>query len=219
VIRMEILLKLTRIASMRYYVYVIIDPRNQQPIYVGKGTRNRMYKHWSYMMNGTTGRSNMKLYNKLTSIFRHGYTRPIYRKLFKTNDEQLAYAMEVFWIAVIGRKTLCNLTDGGDRLPLMTKDRLRALGIKRDNWLGMKHTPETLLRMSKAQLGRKRTPNQLAAMRQANLTRQKLTADDVRVIRSDNRVQRIVADEYGVTQTLISQIKLGKKHSFVASLN
>lgn len=38
----------------------------------------------------------------------------------------------------------------------------------------------------------------------------KLTADQVEAIRADTRVQRVIAEEYGVAQTLISQIKLRK---------
>ena len=40
--------------------------------------------------------------------------------------------------------------------------------------------------------------------------RRKLTKDQVVAIRSDDRLQRIIAAEYGVAQTTISDIKLGK---------
>lgn len=36
----------------------------------------------------------------------------------------------------------------------------------------------------------------------------KLSTDDVLAIRSDNRVQRLIAQQYGVRQTLVSAIKL-----------
>jgi len=31
-----------------YYLYVLIDPRNGEPFYVGKGRGNRMYDHWDH---------------------------------------------------------------------------------------------------------------------------------------------------------------------------
>jgi hypothetical protein len=37
-----------------------------------------------------------------------------------------------------------------------------------------------------------------------------LTPDEVRAIRADNRIQRIIAEEYHVSQTLISRIKMRK---------
>lgn len=38
----------------------------------------------------------------------------------------------------------------------------------------------------------------------------KLSDEKVRAIRADSRVQRVIADEYGLSQTLISQVKLRK---------
>ncbi len=63
------------------------------------------------------------LYNKLTDIFLAGYSSPIYHRLFHHEDERLCFWVERFWIDVIGRSstgngTLCNLTDGGDGVPL-----------------------------------------------------------------------------------------------------
>lgn len=39
----------------------------------------------------------------------------------------------------------------------------------------------------------------------------KLTEDQVAAIKDDSRVQRIIAEEYGVSQSMISYIKLNKK--------
>jgi hypothetical protein len=39
----------------------------------------------------------------------------------------------------------------------------------------------------------------------------KLTADDVRAIRADRRIQRVVAAEYGVARTVVSRIRSGTR--------
>lgn len=80
-------------------------------------------------------RRNPKLYNKLTAIFRAGYQSPIYVKLIENVSENLAFAMEVFWIASIGRENLCNMTSGGD-------------GTR-----GLKHSEEHNMKVSAAKKG------------------------------------------------------------------
>ena len=46
--------------------------------------------------------------------------------------------------------------------------------------------------------------------------RSKLTESDIPLIRADSRVQRVIAEEYGVDQSIISEIKSGKRWSHVA---
>jgi hypothetical protein len=107
---------------MRYYVYLIRDPRNLDPIYVGKGYDDRMFDHWSMMCRGAC--ENPKLYNKLTKIFTSGFIEPVYEILFRSDNEKLAFAMEVFWIFVIGLENLCNLTGGGRQPPSRIGSRM-----------------------------------------------------------------------------------------------
>ena len=89
------------------------DPRNFEPIYVGKGCNGRMFKHWENMLCGKPGGA-LKLYRKLTSIFRAGYSAPIYEKLLECADEKACFLVERFFIKSIGRENLCNYTDGGE---------------------------------------------------------------------------------------------------------
>jgi hypothetical protein len=96
-----------------YYTYVLRDPRDFEPIYVGKGYGKRIWSHWQHMLAGRQG-TNRKLYNKLTSIFQAGYSAPIYEKWLECADEKLCLWMERFLIKSIGRKDLCNLSDGGE---------------------------------------------------------------------------------------------------------
>jgi hypothetical protein len=97
-----------------FYTYVIRDPRNMEPIYVGKGCNGRMHEHWNYMMNASARSNNPHLYRKLTAIFRAGYTAPIYERVLECEDEKSCFLMERFLIQTFGRKNLCNMTDGGE---------------------------------------------------------------------------------------------------------
>jgi len=36
---------LSTIERLKYYVYALIDPRNNKPFYIGKGKDNRIYNH------------------------------------------------------------------------------------------------------------------------------------------------------------------------------
>lgn len=42
---MEKSFKQSVIEGLRYYVYVLVDPRDNRIFYVGKGTGNRVYQH------------------------------------------------------------------------------------------------------------------------------------------------------------------------------
>jgi NUMOD3 motif len=92
---------------------VLRDPRDFEPIYVGKGNGRRIFRHWIEMLGGRSDK-NRKLYNKLTTIFRAGYSAPIYEKWLQCDDEKACFLMERFLINTFERKNLCNLTDGGD---------------------------------------------------------------------------------------------------------
>jgi hypothetical protein len=119
-----------------FYTYLIVDPRNMEPVYVGKGSNRRMKEHWQCMLRDQRN-VNRRLFNKLTDIFVAGFTSPIYVTLFETPFQNAAFAMEAFWIAVIGRWNLCNIRDGGgssEYAPETGEAISRALkGIKRSD--------------------------------------------------------------------------------------
>lgn len=157
---------------------------------------------------------NPKLYNKLTQIFLAGYSAPIYQKWFTTTDEDLAYAMEVFWIAVIGRENLCNLTDGGEggkpKGEMNNHAKLtekQVIAIRAD---ARKHkaianaynvAPSTI-----SSIKNKTTWNHLQgeAVRTA---RKRLTPQEAIAIRSDTRFAKEIADAYGMNVSTIHCIK------------
>jgi hypothetical protein len=100
-----------------YYVYVYKDPRptkNQQVVYVGKGTGDRDLSHWS------RGSHNKPLQDFLSHLRQRGL-EPIRQRILETLDEAEAFKKEIELIALYGRRnigtgTLFNLTDGGEGL-------------------------------------------------------------------------------------------------------
>ena len=96
----------------KYYVYVLYRAYGERlPCYVGKGTGSRVKQH---------ERLGASHYNKhLAAILaKCGGTLP-YAIVFRSNDEQAAFAEERRLIALYGRTVnrsgcLCNLTDGGE---------------------------------------------------------------------------------------------------------
>ena len=85
-----------------YYVYIYIDPRNNQPFYVGKGKGDRYKVHLNETKTTTI---NIKKYHKIQKILGLGLT-PIIQ--FHTNnvDEETAYRIEEELIMKYGRKDL-----------------------------------------------------------------------------------------------------------------
>lgn len=94
------------------YTYVYRDPsRSNEPIYVGKGTGNRAYRH----LKST---HNKHFAARLAKMKREG-VEPIIEFLCKDVDDELAQLCEVEAIDLYGRLDLCkgpllNHTDGGN---------------------------------------------------------------------------------------------------------
>lgn len=110
----------------KYYVYVYLDPRKKgefsygdykfeyEPIYIGKGVRNRINQH---LINVNKGKTSL-FYNKLRKIIKDGFT-PISIKLIENLTEYDSLIYEKDLINLIGRVdietgSLCNMTEGGE---------------------------------------------------------------------------------------------------------
>jgi hypothetical protein len=91
--------------TLKWYVYVLIDPRDEMIFYVGKGTGDRMYAHKKMSHN--------KLIRERFSGIESAGLKVIHEKWIESDDEAFCYAMEKFLIPSIGRGTLCNLRFGG----------------------------------------------------------------------------------------------------------
>ena len=70
---------------MKYYVYILIDPRNEQPFYVGKGYKNRMMSHESEVRRGQF--TNKEKCETIQSIW-DGGLHVKYEQIFVENDAQ-----------------------------------------------------------------------------------------------------------------------------------
>ena len=97
---------------MKYYVYELIDPRDGNVFYVGKGKNNRMYRHYNSVKNNKIPNNNKHLYNKIKQLIDNNLI-PICNKIYESDDENSCYIKEIEHILEIGIDNLCNLTYGG----------------------------------------------------------------------------------------------------------
>jgi len=125
---------------MRYYVYALIDPsNNNQPFYIGKGLDNRLQSHFKKAMAGSTNaidslikgcdtksimthaingynqtENTIQLSIKINKLLARGYNHTqIGRVIGKKLDESTALAVEACLIkSVYGIDNLINLVEG-----------------------------------------------------------------------------------------------------------
>lgn len=93
---------------MTYYVYELVDPRNNKVFYVGKGKGKRLFEHQKEALKGSMHRkcvlireilnSNLEVITNIVKYF---------------DDEQKAYDYEVQLISEIGLSNLTNILKGG----------------------------------------------------------------------------------------------------------
>lgn len=93
----------------KYYVYKLIDPRSNQPFYIGKGKNDRMYDHEKEVRNGNH-LSNKKLNNRIRELLSENLNIE-YKQVYFTNDNDEAYRKETELIRKYGLENLCNLTE------------------------------------------------------------------------------------------------------------
>jgi hypothetical protein len=92
----------------RWYVYVLIDPRDGKPFYVGKGTGDRMHNHESMVRRGAVDNANKC--QRIREIIESGASVE-YLVSADFFDEQAAYAHEAELIAEYG-EMLTNISHG-----------------------------------------------------------------------------------------------------------
>lgn len=101
--------KMKLLPGSKYFVYLLVDPRNEQIFYIGKGTKKRPYDHIkeSYKIKTL---NNFKS-NRITEILNSQYDVNII--YFETElDESEAFKIERLLISTIGTKNLTNISGG-----------------------------------------------------------------------------------------------------------
>lgn len=89
--------------SAKWYVYELVDPRNNEVFYVGKGCGDRMYQH-----GNSSDKTNPKKLNKINSI---GFDNVVRTKVALFWDEQSAYTCEAQRICdLIKHQNLTNIS-------------------------------------------------------------------------------------------------------------
>lgn len=102
----------------KFYTYILTDPRDSQPFYVGKGCGTRMYYHKKAAL-GNYKDSYKPHHDRIREIIAMGYDI-IYDKVLINVDETAALNKERELIEAIGRACtndgpLLNLTMGGQQ--------------------------------------------------------------------------------------------------------
>ena len=107
-------------ADSMYYVYVLIDPRNNQPFYVGKGKGKRVESHYyNWESNDMCNPHKTRKIKKLQKL----EYQPKYKIVFESFDVNLVYEEEKRLIAKWGRYRydeggiLTNIRLGGEGSP------------------------------------------------------------------------------------------------------
>ncbi len=83
-----------------YYVYEYIDPRNNKPFYVGKGTGNRVYKHLNETKDNYI---NIKKFEYIQDLKLNNLTPIINFVHNNIVEEEIAYELELNLILKYGR--------------------------------------------------------------------------------------------------------------------
>jgi len=129
---------------MKYYVYGLVDPRNNEIKYIGKGCGPRAFIHITYVKRNIIRGNNFTMFNALKEILSEGYEDIGYRKFLDTDIEDEAFKLEIQLIKDYKTHVLengWNITCGGEGKTYSHK--------------GISKSSETKEKISKALKGRK----------------------------------------------------------------
>lgn len=103
--------------NKKYYVYQLIDPRNNQTFYVGKGSGDRMYRHVWCIASESKKKQTNPIKNKVIKQLLEQKLQPEYKVEYFSTEEQ-AYQHEADLISELGfvkdgTGVLTNMQPGG----------------------------------------------------------------------------------------------------------
>lgn len=171
------------------YVYMLVDPRNNQPFYVGKGSGNRCRFHLDEAKYYVKRKS--KKLNKIRKLFSIGM-EPTIIKVEENVTDADAIDLEVLLIAEmrdIGIP-LTNMTDGGDGAQgyKHTEEHKQKM---RDLFAGRIITEEHRLKMRKP-----KSPEGRAAIAAAKLVSTYKPSEETKRKTSESLKGRVFSDEH-----------------------
>lgn len=104
------------IEKINYYIYCLVDPRNQNIFYVGKGKGNRVFLHAKGVLNGEEDVENDKT-ALIKDIHENGFEPLYYILRHNIKDEKQAFEYEALAIDLLsivkpGQQPLTNIQGG-----------------------------------------------------------------------------------------------------------
>lgn len=208
--------------EQKYYVYLLLDPRDQSVFYVGKGAGKRYRVHFT-----ESSLKKVSFKNSVIKAIHYSGLKPSVLILAADLDESAAFDLEKLKIAEYGRRidgsgTLTNLTGGGEGMPGYTyaksDEHKRKISAAHT---GMRYTPEVNKKKgspgsSNPMYGKKKTEKHKTAMkemhsRMRDAGRANFNSKKIRILDDAGKVKyecfgnfSEVCDEHGLPKNALS---------------
>lgn len=206
------------------YIYTLTDPITNEVRYIGKSVRPE-----ERLQNQCNERSNTYRCHWIQSLKKLGL-KPIQNIIEKLPISEDWQTRECYWIKKFREEgaRLTNCTDGGDGVTNISGESKERMA---KTWIGRKHKPETLIKLSAASKGRVKTPEQKEAMRlkmlgrkndwgnKVSMSMRKVTpemADQIKADLESGMMRKDAALKYKVDKTTITKVKYDKYFSGLA---
>jgi hypothetical protein len=131
-----------------YYIYEYVDPRNNKPFYIGKGSGLRKYGHLKETVDTT---DNRKKFFKIQKIKSEGLNPIINVIVDNIKDEQEAYDIEDRFILKYGRE---GFEEYGILTNICLNNRPPVNNGEKNGMFNKKHSDEAKKKVSEANKGK-----------------------------------------------------------------